>query len=199
MKKVAVFDVDGVVADYEGQLNRVLTREFGQLAHCDRSIYSLEERYAKNPVILSRALQYTSDQNFYYPLRPIDQMVEFVLAVAEDREILFVSSRPEAAESHTARWLKKNVVKKFVLKCGVLDKADFLLSFEREDTVVEFVIDDNPTTIKELLDSGINAVCYDQQWNQGIFPRMYIRSGGEPMLWVDPSEESFSFFSGEMA
>jgi uncharacterized HAD superfamily protein len=191
MKKFICIDVDGVVADYEGQLNRVLTREFGQLAYCDRSIYSLEKRYEKNPVILSRALEYTADPNFYYPLRPIDPVVDFVVRISESSDILFLSSRPTAAETITARWLKRNVVSKFVLKCGVSDKADFLIGEGR----IAFVVDDSPETISKIKDIGFVAICYDQQWNQGIFPRMYIRSDGEAMLWSDPSEESFPFLA----
>jgi hypothetical protein len=194
MNKIVVFDVDGVVADFEGQLNRVLIREFGQLANCDRSIFCLEERYTKNPVILSRALQYTEDPNFYYPLRPIDPMVDFVNRIAESHDILFLSSRPESAESSTARWLKKNVISKFVLKCGVSDKAEFLIASESVDVSVEFVVDDNPETVKSINAVGYTAICYDQQWNQGVFPRMYIRSDGEPMIWGDSSVESVPFF-----
>ncbi len=193
--KTAVFDIDGVLADYEGQLNRVLFRKFGDRGYCNRDIYSLEKRYAKEPEVLEYALALTADPNFYYPLRPIVQMLSFVedYWIKTGNEVLFVTTRPESAETFTRRWLNKHLERfvDYTLFCGISRKSEFLLKNDFGE--IEFVIEDSPSQIQDLKDNGFNALCYDQRWNQDIFPRLYCRPDGEVMLWNDPASESESF------
>lgn len=194
MKSIAVFDIDGVVADFEGRLNFYLHTEFDRRATCNRSIYSLEERYADRPDVLKKALEFTADPNSYYPLFAETPMILFIKRIAEDGySIYFVTSRPALAENVTRRWLHKYVNCGFQLYCGVSDKTKFLSAAEWSQDV-EFAIDDSANIVKSLLAVGFNAICYDQPWNQGVFPRLYVRSDGELMLWENESVEAQSFW-----
>lgn len=197
MKNLVVFDVDGVLADFEGQLVKVLVSEFGEVARQKRNCFRLEDRFAERPDILSRAKELVSDPNFYYGLREIDGAFGFVdMVMDEGKGVVFVSSRPDSAQSFTARWLLKRMYKgKPVVFCGIEDKVGFLKPILES---VDFVVEDNPQHIADLKSAGIDVICFDQPWNQGIFPRLYIRSDGEPMLWAQEDLEAEPFFAVEM-
>ena len=78
--------------------------------------------------------------------------------------------------------------------CGVGDKADFLAHLKNE---IEFVVDDNPEQIARIREVGLVVVCWSQPWNEGIFPRLYVRSDGEVMLWAKEDIEAEPFFAME--
>lgn len=191
MKKV-IFDIDGVVADFEGGLNRELLRKFGDLAVCDRSVFSLEKRYSGD--VLEYAQKLTNDPNFYYSIQPIFGATDFITEL-EDRgfDVEFCSSRPESATTFTRRWLRGAVGGNHDLNCGIRNKARFLGG----RTDILFAVEDNPTQIENLKSVGIFVYCWDSPWNEGIFPRLYVRSDGELMCWENSSKESSLFFGEE--
>lgn len=194
MNNIAVFDIDGVVADFEGRLNFHLHTKFDRLATCNRSVYSLEERYANKSDVLKEALEFTADPNSYYGLVPDMAIIGFIQRIYKDGySIYFVSGRPATVENFTRRWLKKHLDCEFRLACGVSNKADYLLNCEWND-LVDFAVDDSPMVVKDLVGCGFNAYIYDQPWNQGIFPRIYVRSDQELMVWEDESVEAQTFW-----
>jgi hypothetical protein len=77
---------------------------------------------------------------------------------------------------------------------GVEDKAEFLA-----DVVVEFVVEDSPEQIEKLKDAGIPVLCWDKQWNEGIFPRLFTDRNGHVFLWEEESLESIPFLEVEGA
>lgn len=194
MKTIILMDVDGVMADYEGRLNQVLIEDFGSKAVANRKLYSLEKRYAESPAILTYAQALTADPNFYYPLEECEGAAEFALGlIGYGFDIKFVSSRPASAETFTRRWLRKVLEIEPVVTCGIVDKAEFAIPFRMD---IDCAVDDNPDQIKELNNAGIKALCWSQEWNEGVFPRIYQRSDGAFMFWEDESKEASPFFFG---
>ena len=196
MNKLVVFDIDGVLAAYEPKLVQVLVDRFGEKAAKGRNLFSLEKRYSEHPEILNVAKGLTSDPNFYYDLESEAGALSFISQLADSGfPIMFVTSRPAYMESVTRRWLLKNFGAYFEeslgLFCGIESKAKFVADLKDG---VEFVVEDNPENIREIVDAGFMALCWDQTWNQGVFPRLYIRSDGELMLWADESKESAPFW-----
>lgn len=192
MKNVFVFDIDGVLADYEGQLDRVLKEKFGDRANCDRSLYRLEDRYKDE--VLKYALYLTENPNFYYPLPVLPGAKSIVDDLGGKFDFWFVTRRPESTFNVTRRWLKKlsGFLSNgdFELRCGIEDKVECLAPFSEE---IACVVEDNPDTIKELQEAGFVVLCWSQDWNVGIFPRLYTRIDGVVMVWGDPSNESAPF------
>lgn len=192
MKNIVVFGIDGVLADFEGQLVFALYEKFGTSAYRNRHLFSLEERYGSNPEMLKYAQELTNNPNFYYPLEQIEGGVRFVnMCVSFGAEIVFVSSRPELAEKFTRRWLDKHVsISDYALNCGIKDKVEFLEGCQED---VDFIVEDNPKNIKDLKNAGFDVLCWDQDWNQGIFPRLYKRMDGVVMIWQNEETESEPF------
>jgi beta-phosphoglucomutase-like phosphatase (HAD superfamily) len=192
-KKTVVVDIDGVLADFEGRLDRTLSAKFGDRSRSDRSKYTMEERYAKDLEVLKYALDFIADPNSYYGLDECEGGINFVETLMDDGyKVLYVSARNESAYSITRRWLTKHTTDPdIMLQTGVQNKAVFLKEFGEE---FDFVVDDSPSQIAKLKEFGFTAVVWHQPWNEGIFPRIYVRSDGEIMLWPDASIEAEPLF-----
>jgi len=194
MNKIVAFDIDGVLADFEGRLVDCLVDEFRALGSMNRSLFSLDERFKNHPEILERSLEYVNDPNFYYGLEPIQPTVDFVKNLMERGYwVMYLTSRPRTHEAFTRRWLEKytwNYKDSRGLLCGIDDKADFLY-----DVDVAFLVDDNPKEFTRCKKRGVNILVWEQPWNEGLFPRLYSDKNGEVMLWGDESKEALPIFS----
>lgn len=194
MNRAVVFDIDGVLADYEGKLIRVLADEFGQDALKHRDKFSLEERFSDYPEILVRAKELTADPNFYYGLEADENAVSFLEGLHDNGFMpIFVTSRPESVRNFTYRWLlHKTTFNPINLFCGITDKAYFISELGQS---VEFVVEDNPEQIYKLKEAQFVVLCWEQPWNEGIYPRLYTRSDRELMLWTVPYVEAELFWT----
>lgn len=196
--KIAVFDVDGVLADFEGRLDQVLRTQFGEAGGCNRELYRLEDRYKGE--VLDYALKCAANPNFYYGLREIEEGVLFSLDLVNNFELMYLSSRPESAETYTFRWLNQHTLVDNIARCGIADKASYLKSRSLTNGWdIAFVVDDNPDQIASLKAKGFKAFCWEQPWNQGVFPRLYTKGDGTLMLWEHESIEAQPFFEKEEA
>lgn len=192
MKNIAVFDVDGVLADYEGQIALCVKDVFDiPFASQKRNLYRLEDRYSGE--VLEFVQELTNDPSFYYPLPECRGAVDFATRLYGDGYgIMFVSSRPKASEYMTQKWINKHLcVSAPFVECGVSDKPEFLAMYKDQ---IDFVVEDNPQNIQDLSYSGFQTLCWWQEWNEGIFPRVYVRGDGILMLWEDESIEAQPFF-----
>jgi hypothetical protein len=172
-KKMVIFDIDGVLANFEGTLVEYLREKYGKDAFANRSMYSIEGRFANRKDILADALAFTADPNSYYGLEPIIKGVELAGAlIARDYPVLFLSGRPQVAQETTIRWLRK-YVEGYDLALGAACvgslKMKRILSPEVKD-LIEFVVDDNPEIVAELNKSDIIAYAWSQPWNAGTYP-----------------------------
>lgn len=193
MNNIAVFDIDGVLADFEPKLIDTLHRERGRGALMNRNLYSIEERFKEYPIVLERALELVNYPLFYKDIKPNPNACKFVKEVMELYDVMYVSSRPREAEVFTRLWLQKNTYnysRSLGLFCGIEDKADWLA-----DVVVGFVVDDSPEQIGKLNESGKTALCWSQPWNEGVFPRLFSDRAGEIYMWSDESSEAEPFWS----
>lgn len=194
MNKLAVFDIDGVLCDFEPAIVHALARQFGAIAKLNRHEYYFEKRFSNYPEVAKRALELTADPNFYYGL-PVDNFArDFARDLHEEGySIMYVTSRPKSCKEFTRRWLEKNVFNDrgdLGLFCGVQDKSEFL-----GDMDVDIVVDDSREQVEELLNSGKSAFCWSQEWNEGVFPRLYVDKDEALMLWRSEDEEAEPFWA----
>lgn len=185
--KTVVFDIDGVLAEFEPYLVACLENEFGSLATKGRNMYHFQERFAEYPYILEKAEGIQADPNIYYCLEPNPAAVKLVCSLIElGYGVLYVSARPKYTETYTRRWLEKHTgcyKHSLGLWCGIENKADYL-----SDIDVDFVVEDSPDQIQRLREFGIPYLCWGQEWNSGIFPRLVTeRQSDDVFLWESES------------
>jgi 5'(3')-deoxyribonucleotidase len=196
MNKLVVFDIDGVVADFERKLVKTLAEEFaGDDMLSNRDRFKLEDRYAGE--MLRRAKQLTADPNFYYDVSSIPGAFSFVSELMDNGfAVMFYSSRPVFMNNVTRRWLHKEFgsyfESSFGVFVGVQDKSYFLS--ELTGSTIEFVVEDNPEEIQTLKSNGFTVLTWENPWNEGIFPRLYLRKDGELMFWVASYIEAEPFW-----
>lgn len=194
MNKLAVFDIDGVLCEFEPALVRILKNEFGSIGTINRHEYSFEARFKNRQDVLTRALELTADPNFYYGLPRDEYAFSFAAQLMNlGYGVMYLTSRPKSCETFTRRWLEKNTYNykgSLGLFCGVKDKSEFLA-----DVDVDIVVDDSKEQVEWLHNSGKPAFCWSQEWNEGIFPRLYVDKDETLMLWGYEEEEALPFWS----
>lgn len=192
MSKVAVFDIDGVLADF----NDLLVELFG--VGKGEHLYSIQERYSGETLVLAKAVEI--DANYYYSLKPIRSGIGFVKdTLRRGYEVLFLTSRPDygSIKNFTNRWLQKQ------LRIGGINYEDTLgcvfstnkavyLNKHKKD--VAFFIDDNPESIEDAKLVGIPVFSWAQPWNEHVFPKLYPYSG-EIAIQIDEYSDGQYFWN----
>ena len=195
MIRYCVFDIDNVLADFEGWLVETLCEKFGEDATMNRDKYELKERFKDAPEILDDSYRLMRRPSSYLYLEPILEGVQLANRILDSGcQILFLSSRPMTVEGATRRWLQNHLDygRCAGMYIGVNDKADFLHGVY-PDLETAFVIDDNPKQVEKLRRMGTKALCWSQPWNEWCFPRLEVDRQGEVWLWEDETLESVPF------
>ena len=102
MNKYVVVDIDGVLADFEGEF----VRTFGDDR---RELESLESRYPNSG---NRISQFVNDPRTYQKLEPISLGIAIVDYLNDNGyDVNIITSRPPIAEWVTRKWLKRQGIK----------------------------------------------------------------------------------------
>ena len=186
---VAIFDLDGFLADFEGYLVMRLDAEFGSVSRINRHLYDFNERFKKMPEMASMAHEILMDRHAYRHLNADPYAKAFVEeTIKRGNDVMFLTSRPKEARGATENWLSRLFGRKYDQTLGVeftLNKTAFL---EPVKESVSFVIDDNPEEVVNLNKIGIPAAAWRQPWNEGVFPCVERWQDGR--IWLQPSDDS---------
>ena len=193
MKSFVVFDIDGVLADFEGELVNDLSASFGNRARVNRHMYAMEDRFQDSPDILEESKRLMEYPLFYRDIEPIYPAIQFAKDLMQSRlGVMYLTSRPRGTEAFTRMWLQKRTWN-YSGSMGVFftdDKADFLTDID-----VEFVVEDSPAHIQALKNAGKSVFCWSQPWNEGIFPRLFTeRQSDTIFLWSNSRDEAEPFW-----
>ena len=184
--KIGVFDIDGVVADFNELLVDICGEGRGL------GFYNLDDRY--DGETLARAWEIQNDANYYYPLKAIVEGIEFVKdTLRRGYEVLFLTSRPDVGsmKSFTKRWLQRELrlagvdYERTLGVQFVLNKSLHLETFKKD---ILFFVDDNPEEIHEAKLCGIPVFSWEQPWNEKVFPKLFPYSGEIGMQLNDSTE-----------
>jgi uncharacterized HAD superfamily protein len=163
-QKVAIFDVDGVLANFE----EAFCEAFGNK---NRHLYNLSVRYPDiDPDLIK---EWVNDEENYRHLNPIFGGITFLNQVkARGFRIVLVTSRPEHLEKVTMGWLRLyNIPYDSLILLGGyhITKAEFLKNVQG----IELFVDDSVSELKQMKSYFPQTVClaWAQPWNDGYFPR----------------------------
>lgn len=195
MNKLVVFDIDGVLRDFEGALIELLAVDSPVMAYRKRHLYSFYDRFEGFPTAIALMEECVADPSFYRNLVPIVPMVMLAFGAMQEFDVIFLSSCPQKAWRNTVLWLRERGldVSNDQVYCGVKDKAAWLKSYLRDGQEVEFVVEDSPENIHSLQSAGFKTYAWNQPWNEGCFPRLEVNRDGDLMVWATESTESFLF------
>ena len=193
MKSFVVFDIDGVLADFEGDLVSKLVDTFGISGKANRHFYEMEDRFYGRNDILDTAEYFMDYPPFYRSIEPIYSAIQFAKDLMQSGlGVMYLTSRPRGTEAFTRMWLQKHTWN-YSGSMGVFfaeNKADFLADID-----VEFVVEDSPAHIQALKNAGKSVFCWSQPWNEGIFPRLFTeRQSDTIFLWSNSRDEAEPFW-----
>lgn len=162
--KTLFVDIDGVVADFEGEF----CERFG---YDHRDYQNLHRRYPNvDRDIIDEFIQ---SSNTYQRLIPHFGGILLVNQAREDGfYVVLLTSRPKGTEEVTRLWLESYDVQYNELWFGRnkgLEIQDFNKMYPSRPVLA--LIDDIPSYFAQLPD-GVLGIAWDQPWNKEYFPRM---------------------------
>jgi len=165
---LAVFDIDGVLADFEERM----CEAFG---YDNREMYRLEDRYPE----LDRGLieEFSNSPENYRDLTPIfGGILLFTQIKLRGYYCVLATSRPRTLKSVTVDWLNRyNVRYEELIFTG--NKVETIKDIEsiNADLSLKFSIDDSVSVLEKVQNVYMNSVpvlAWGQAWNQGYYPRL---------------------------
>jgi len=164
-QKVAIFDIDGVLADFEG----AFCEAFG---NANRHLYSLTSRYPEvDPDLIS---EWVNDPENYKNLNLIFGGITLLNQLkAKGLKVYLLTSRPEHLTNVTKHWLRIYNIEYYGLMLGCLNKSDTVGRLASILFDVQMFVDDSVKTLQEVRKTSPNIVslAWAQPWNEGYFPR----------------------------
>ena len=175
--KIAVFDIDDVVADY----NEIVTYMLGKGSGED--VHYMNGRYSGKTTIMDM----WRDPNYFYPLKESSGAPLVYGAANRGYDILFVTERPAAAESTTLRWLGKNLSVDFLGVKFTRSKVGAIVDLMSKGEEIAFFIDDNEIDVDEVGMTGVPSFCWGQPWNETVYPRLFLERGTD-IVWCQQND-----------
>ena len=163
-KGTDLFDIDGVLADFEGEF----CKRFG---YDNRGMFDLERRYPYIDAEIIR--EFVANPFIYLDLWPIFGG-KLLLEQCYERayEIKLVTSRPIRVNYETLEWLEiYNIPYSGIFH--VQNKHHFILEYNSQNlhSPVKMLVDDNPRNLYGVKDLGIIPLCWEQPWNNWMYPK----------------------------
>jgi len=184
------FDLDGVLFDFES----VFCEKFG---HAHRDLYDLYNRYPNGRYY--EIEEFINSPQTYENLPPIFGGLTLLHEVANRGiKIVYLTQRPRSAKLNTMESMSNYS----------FPNAPIFFTDDKFDTVSEWnmvnpdcqimgLVDDNPIVLAGL-PTWVKAICWEQPWNRGIFPR--ARYNEEEMnveIQHQPSERFVDFWENK--
>lgn len=165
-----VFDVDGVIADFD----KAACAAFGP---CDRRLYSLTDRW---PHAKSAVNAFVTEMATYADLELVDGAQAGLVALAvAGHEIIMATARPGGLQMRalTIEWLRRHAIPfDDVFVVNTSDKANLIGGLSPD-----FAFDDAPHILNQLASRGVPAVVFAQPWNMSVSAEI-LRVDGWPSL-----------------
>lgn len=161
-----VFDIDGVLADFEG----AFCQTFGDN---NRHMYNLMDRFPRN--LSESILNFIESPESYSDLSPIfGGIVALNQFKQRGYHILIVTGRDKSLREVTRKWLYRYHVRYNDLYFSK-NKLEAIKDFQHvhPNLKVQYIIDDYVPVLDTVSRGlGIPALAWEQEWNSGYFPRI---------------------------
>ena len=189
--KTIVFDIDGVLADFEG----AFCEKFG---YSNRNFIDLVSRYPEKE---QEILKFISDTSSYEDLEPIfGGGVLLAQARQKGYKVVLLTSRPLWTKEVTEEWLKKywfdyDDLYFAITKVAAINIMNDPKGAKKYNVVA--IVDDIPGNIFGLPD-GVFGVLWEQPWNADYYPKVrYSYSEMRTEIKFDTGSGWVDFWKGK--
>ncbi|MEZ0328386.1 MAG: haloacid dehalogenase [Dissulfuribacterales bacterium] len=165
------FDIDGVVADTMRAFIHIAREEYNiDTLHKDMiTSYWLERCLPIPEEVVLKIVHQLVHEPLYVALRPIIHAREGLLAYAERSTLIFVTARPEQMPIH--HWLQELLPELPASHIQVVATGEHKAKAQLlKQLGIETFIEDHLETCHQIHQAGIQAIVFDQPWNQGETP-----------------------------
>lgn len=186
--KTIVFDIDGVLADFEGSFCYIFGEE-------RRNLTDLTQRYPEKAFEIS---EFINSIDTYVDLSPIFGGWALTNQVRDHGyKVVLLTSRPYWVREVTEEWLQKyNFIYDALYFTQDKAKAIEIMNSSNKFQVVA-LIDDLPRNIANL-PKGVFGSLWEQPWNEGYYPKVrYALSSMRTEMKFDTGSEWVDFWKGK--
>lgn len=165
------FDIDGVVADTMRAFISIAREEYNidTLHKGMITSYWLERCLPIPEEVVLKIVHQLVHEPLYVALEPIALAREAMLAYAEYSPLIFVTARPEQAPIH--QWLQELLPELPESHIQVIATGEHRAKAQLlKQLGIETFIEDHLETCLQIHEVGIQALVFDQPWNQGETP-----------------------------
>ena len=179
---IVVFDLDGVLADFEG----AFCEAFG---YDNRHEYQLGKRYPEHADTVSGWVQ---EPKNYAELAPIFGGVMWMNQVMSlGFYTAIVTARPTSLKEVTENWLNKYNIRPHKVVHSTIKAAAIKEMVEELDLPTTLFVDDNIHQLSLVRDEmpWIECVAWEQPWNTGWMPRAHYDDKSYKIMVADRRKE----------
>lgn len=186
--KAFVFDIDGVLADFEGSFCYIFGEE-------SRNLPDLTQRYPEKAFEIT---EFINSINTYVDLSPIFGGWVLTNQVRDHGyKVVLLTSRPYWVREVTEKWLQKyNFIYDALYFTQDKSRAIEILNSSNKYQVV-VLIDDLPHNIANL-PKGVFGALWEQPWNKDYYPKVsYTLSSMRTEMKFGPESGWVDFWKGK--
>jgi len=166
---VAVFDIDGVVADTGTAIIEIIKKDLGKswITLNDITEYEINNLSCLSEEDIKYLIVRFNQPEFYLSLSPSDGAQKAIQTLKDaDWKIIFLTARPQFLYNVTHYWLKfHNFPFDDLIICQALEKPKYCANFTQS-----MLIEDRPDIINEIgrRYPHIRLFVFNQPWNQNV-------------------------------
>lgn len=173
------FDIDCVVADTMEAFIRLAEQEHHiSIIPAEITEFTVEDCLAINPDIIDSIFLRLLDDPIKYELRPMKNAVEVLEKFAHYAPLTFVTARPNRTPIFD--WLEVILGPKIMAEARLIAMGDHNGKIDHiKELGISYFIDDRFETCEEIAAHSINAIVYNQPWNENRHNLPTVKSWAE--------------------
>lgn len=169
-------DMDNVVVDFVGGIEKAIEREFGRTVSLDEYNFALDV----DPIVGQSWWKWLENRDLWHTFPPVQGALGGMDHLRMDGHHLeLITAKPRWAEKAVWRWVAEWLPPVHRVTIGTIDKKTLKTQPKSELSDADVLIDDHPANIEEFSAAGGVGILFAHRHNRGaeLPPDTYRAAG----------------------